>query len=183
MGIVVVRGTQHLVARLQRQAVVDQRQAGGGVGGQADILGPPAQVVGDPGLRLQRQVVRVIAEHRMLDRREGIAVQRLAVAIDGRLHRARVAGEEETGEMRVGRIKRELRAHRIPVRQVGGRHLLRRCRRQRHGKQGSGAQHGRGGKQVSTGQGHGGQSQAGRYGPGSQANAKTEGSRSKASAP
>ena len=148
--VMIVRGAQHLVPGLQRQPLVHQCQAGGGIAGQADILRPRAQVVGNFRLHLYVQVVRPFREHAVLDGDEGIAVDGATIAFDSRPHGGRMAGDEEAGEVHPLRIQRELGANGLPAGEVRHRRRLGLHGRQQATRQQDGGQGGRSRKEPAS---------------------------------
>src|SRR5207237_9484534 len=101
---------QNLVARLQREAVIDEREPGGGVGGQRDLFLAAAEVRRDVLADLALQVLGLRLEHPALHDEERILVERLPPGVDGRAHRRWVRGDVEAGQVHVVRRETELGA-------------------------------------------------------------------------
>src|SRR5712691_9178619 len=57
MNIVIMGGRKHFVALTKRQSVIDQRETGGRVLGECDILRNAADVTGNGAARSQRQIL------------------------------------------------------------------------------------------------------------------------------
>src|SRR4029450_509722 len=118
MRDVVLLGAEDLVPGLQREPEVDQRQAGGGVLGEADLLGLSTEVRRGDLSDAALEVLRIGLEHSLLDGEEGVLVEGLAPGVDRVAHRGGVRGDVEAGEVEVPRVKAELAADALPVVQL-----------------------------------------------------------------
>ena len=98
---VVVLGGEDLLAGAERESVVDEREAGGGVLGEADVVGLAAEIGGgglaDPAL----DVLRLALEQAPVDGEERVLVDGPAPGLDGLPDRGRVRGDEEAREVEV----------------------------------------------------------------------------------
>ena len=122
MHVMVVRRAEDLVARLECQPLVDEREALGRAVGERDFLGLAADV--RRGGLLHPDRVRVLLRlvpqecveaHAVLDRRERLGVEHDAKALDRLAHRLRVRDDVELREVHPVRRQVELCANRSPV--------------------------------------------------------------------
>ena len=121
---VVVRSGQDLVAPLERQAGIHQREAGGGAGGDGDLVALYTQVSDHLVPDLELNVVGVGRRHLLLDGQVGLIVERAPIRFDRVTNRARVRDQEEAREMELSGLERELGAHGGPGREVRERARL-----------------------------------------------------------
>ena len=112
---VVVGGDEDFVARLERQAVVDEGQAGGGVRRQRDLILRHAEIGGSVFAHLALHVQRLALEHPALDGQERVVVERRAEGLDGVPDRSRMRDDVKASHVDVARRKPELCPYAGPV--------------------------------------------------------------------
>jgi hypothetical protein len=99
-GVVVVGG-EDLLPGLEREAVVDEREAGGGVRGEADLFRLAAEIGGGGLADAALDVLRLVLEEPAVDDHERVLVHGLAPGLDRVADRGGVGGDEEAGEVEV----------------------------------------------------------------------------------
>jgi hypothetical protein len=124
MDVVILIGGEHLIARLQWEAVVDHRQPRSRVTGERQVLGISAGVPAD-GLGDGVIEVRILVfEHPLLHRQERIAVEPLTQLLNSLPHGPGMGCEIEETEMDILGRELELLPDRLPVTRIE-----RQCRR------------------------------------------------------
>jgi hypothetical protein len=110
VNVVILVRRQDLVSRLQREAVINQREPGRGVAGKREVAGIRAGIASQ---RCRDQIVgsRVVLEHAPLDREERILVEAPAKPLDGVADRPGMGREVEQTQVDVGVIEIELLPH------------------------------------------------------------------------
>jgi len=120
MDVVIVGGRKHFVALTKRQSVIDERETGGRVLGERDILRVAADVTGNGPARFQRHIFLRTLEERGLHRHEWICIELAAIFLDCFANRTRMRGQIEKAKMSVVGRKIELPAHCSPIVVTGG---------------------------------------------------------------
>ena len=113
--VVVVRRDQHFVSRLERQAVIDEREPCGRIRRQRDLFRAAAEIGGDVPAHLALEVLRFRLEHPPFHDEEGILVEGLPEGVDRRAHRRRMRRDVEARQMHVVGHEAELRPDLPPV--------------------------------------------------------------------
>src|SRR4051812_46102139 len=83
MHVVVVIGGQHFIAFAQWQSLINEREAGGRVRCERDIVGIAANVVGDGAAYLEGKILLRALEEGRFHGDKGIRIQLAAVLLDG----------------------------------------------------------------------------------------------------
>ena len=122
MHVMVVRRAENLIARLERQALVDERETLGRAVRQRDFLGLAADVCRGRLLHPDRIGIllclvpqKSIEAHAVLNCRKRLRVEHAAKAFDRLAHRLRVRHDVELREVHPVRRQVELGANRSPV--------------------------------------------------------------------
>src|SRR6266478_7426427 len=123
MDIVIVGGRKYFIAFTKRQPVIDEREAGGCVLGQSDILRVAADVTGNRAACFQRHILFGTLEERGLHRYKWICVELPAILLDCFANGTGMRRQIEKAKVSVVRREIELSAHSSPIGVTSGGRL------------------------------------------------------------